>query len=685
MMLTSSFQKPMAMPTAALRSPLPNKGVHFDMRNITNADAPLRSAGDGLKRTYSTGSMSSEEGYGSDTSATDARGDAVSLFQTGGSDIDSTSLYRADFRRLPDRINPLDARDTVAPSQSRHARDVNAVLGPIVRAFEALDAPIASARKQGSGPVDITDVYSCNEIVASEYRRDASARIVLGSMGISADVVEDIVENFRMLGVEGIMDACRLLAMPEAKHAEQAQLAASLEQAVKDYIKAAGGDYTGAYKAYSKDASRELEKLQSAVKSGIAHLGSEVVRQRLMTDLAPAVLDVMARKNPGVCLSALRGQLPALLNTQAFSSYRELMKTAHGAEVLHRAELLPQFIQSASAEAQPPAKRTDTPPSRPEEAPPRNPIDDVVRILQALPQVVFNPKNKVGDMGCNSGNGGDRHGIKIGNGRCPRALGRFLSDPEGGRAHSRPERRPEVRGLPSVRRNSDPGPVVGPGILPPMQMDPPVRVTEALIQASDDGFPYPPPPPPPPPLQGRPAHSSTRVPLNEFAHLSALPRRAKAWGEGDVHRVEDGRQDISTAVRTRNESGEDHDDHVQASVRARVVAEHTSTSTNSEDTSHRSYDRMNTPYLAAPNVYMSRAIPPGGTADSRFRWSGGGYRHNVAGAGVVAEAIKEEDIHHVSDTSLKRGTLHRVNKLGADTKPLYNRLGDNLGLPPVNA
>jgi len=646
---------PTAMPPTS-----PNKSVRFDVQNIANVDVAVPACGDGLKRTYSTQSMSSEDGYGSDTSAPDGRGDAVSLFQTGESDIDTTSFHRVEFRRQPERTNPLDARQTAPLSEFRHVRDVNAVLGPIVRALEGLDAPIASARKQGSGPVDITDVYSPNEIDASENRRETSTRAVLGSMGIPADVVEDIVENHRMWGVEGIMDACRLLAMPEARHADQGPLAATLEQAVKRYIKAAGGDYSGAYHAYGKDASRELKKLQGAVKSGIAGIGSEVVRQRLMTDLAPAVLDVMARKNPGICVSTLRGQLPALLNTQAFSSYRELMKTAHGAEVLHRAELLPQFIQSASAEAKPPAKRTDVPPTRPEEAPARNPIDDVVRILQSLPQIVFNPKNSFRDIGSNYGNNGD-HGVYIGNGTSPGALRRFLSEPDLGRAQSWPEPRPEVRGLASVRRNSDPGPLEGAGIHPPVQTDPPVTVIETQVQALDDGFPY----PPPPPLEPDPPHPSTRVPLNEFADLSVLPRRAEAW--------------------TRSERTEEQDDHVQASASAQVVADSVKTSTKSEETSHRGYDRMNTSYLGADNLYLARAIPPGGTPESRFRWSGGGNRHNVTGAGVVAKAIKEEDIHHVSDTSLKRGTLHRVNKLGADTKPLYSRLGDNLGLPPVNA
>ena len=43
---------------------------------------------------------------------------------------------------------------------------------------------------------------------------------------------------------------------------------------------------------------------------------AQQVRDRLLKDMAPAILDTMARKNPGVCAGELRGRLAELLNVQ---------------------------------------------------------------------------------------------------------------------------------------------------------------------------------------------------------------------------------------------------------------------------------------------------------------------------------------------------------------------------------
>ena len=321
-------------------------------------------------------------------------------------DLAGDGVNRAAYRAPLARSNPLDNAPPPAGPCAAHVLAVGTSLAPLLNEWGSLDARVAAARSTAGGSaLQVGDLYDPQQVRTALSPRDTHTRAVLGELNVPADIIRAVLDNERSAGGRAIMDACRLLAMPEVREHEQVKT--GLEQALRCYIKRADGDYSGTYKALGHHAYDEYKALAACIKDSVARIGAQQVRDRLLKDMAPGILDTMARKNPGVCAGELRGRLAELLNVQSFSGYKALLDGATGQQLLHVAELLPNFIESAQKPARPPVNDRNAAPPVPVQSV-ADPVADVARILKALQGVL--PPITVSNIGNNNGFRGKNFG-----------------------------------------------------------------------------------------------------------------------------------------------------------------------------------------------------------------------------------------------------------------------------------
>ena len=466
-----------------------------------------------------------------------------------------------------------------------------------------------------------------------------------------ADTVRAVLDGERSAGGRAIMDACRLLSMPEVR--EQEQVKADLERSLRRYIKSAGGDYSGAYSALGDHTHDECKALATCIEDSVARIGPQRVRDRLLEDMAPAILDVMARKNPGACAGELRGRLAELLNVQGFSGYKALMDGATGQQLLHVVELLPNFIESAEKPARPPANDRDVAPPT-AVRPVADPTADVTRILTALQGVL--PPIHIGNIGNNIGNNNGFRGKNFGNAKIEWPTLPLRSEPAFERLASReepPVDRPVVH---TEQRAISHVPVVD---------------EEHVQQTTTQDVSSPPPPPPPSP-PGSPVPPAART------RLLHLPETlSKEVLDQALQQVRQRHDMGGFGLRKTPEPAAKFEQDLSSQSEVTV---------NNDDNNYRNgnvpivqYDRTKTQYLNTTNQYMKAPIKPGATSKSTFLFFGESRRNNVAGAVPLAVAPAAEEAGQAFSGAGTPTTLGQV-KIDWDTKPMHDRFGET-GVP----
>ena len=565
-------------------------------------------------------------------------------------------VHRAAYHPPLARSNPLDSAPRPAGPCAAHVLAVDTALAPLQNEWSGLDARVTAARATKGGPLQVSDLYDAQQVRTALSPREAHTRAVLGDLGMSADI-RGVLGAERCAGGRAIMDACRLLSMPEVREREPVK--AALEQALRSYITRADGDYAGTYVALGHHANDECEALIDCIKDSVGKIGLQQVRDRLLKDMAPAILDTMARKNPGICAGELRGKLAELLNVQAFSGYKALLDGATGPQLLHVVELLPNFVESAEKPTRPPANDRDAAPPT-AVRPVADPIADVARILKALQGVL--PPITVGNIGNNNGknngnNNGNKHpvpGTNSGNAKSGGPTLPLRSEPDFERLASRDEQyidRPVVHAERSTTARL------------------PLVDEEHAGQATtgEDSSPPPPPPPPSDPVMPTARNGMLHIP-------KGLSRKNLDGLQVELRQKHDVRgfglkKTPAPAARVEQDRAAQRD----------VVF-------NSDDDTYRNgnvpivkYDSTKTQYLATTNQYMKAPIRPGATPDSTFLFPGESRRNNVAGAEPNAVAPGAEDADPASPGAGTATTLRQVN-VAWDAKPVRDRFGGT-GVP----
>lgn len=571
---------------------------------------------------------------------------SISSSGSGRLDPDGDDINRAAYRAPLARSNPLDNAPRPAGPCAAHVLAVGTSLAPLLNEWGGLDARVADARTIAGGTLQVSHLYDPEQVRTALSPRETHTRAVLGDLKTSADIIRAVLDSERSAGGRAIIDACRLLSMPEVR--EHAQVVAALEEALRCYIKRAEGDYSGNYKAFGHRSHEECKALEACIKDSIAKIGPQQVRDRLLKDMAPAILDTMARKNPGVCAGELRGRLAELLNVQGFSAYKGLLDSATGQELLHVAELLPNLIESAEKPARPPANERDAAPPT-AVRPTADPIADVARILKALQGVL--PPIHIGNIGNNNGNNNGFRGKNFGNAKIEWPTMPLRSEPAFERLASREEQPVERPVVHTEQRAIVRVPVAD-------RVDEDRHVEQATAQQA-----FSPPPPPPPGNPNPPAVRDHMPRLPEGLNremfnrlLEEVRQRRDVEGFGLRRTLAPAArfvQDLSAQI--------DFDDYRKGNVPI------------------TQYTRTNTEHLAAINPYMKAPIRPGATVDSTFLAFGESTRNNVAGAVPLAVAPAAEEAGQASSGAGTATTLGRV-KVQWDVKALRKHFGEP-GLP----
>ncbi|MBJ7517307.1 MAG: hypothetical protein JHC82_14195 [Stenotrophomonas sp.] len=293
-------------------------------------------------------------------------GDGLGMSDGAGGD----GLHRADYPKQIERSHPLDLGRQSFTYQGQHGQDVGRELSSLIQQWDQQAGAIDGVHApKGATPPDA--LFSRTQIDASNMSREHCARTVLAGLDVKPVVVETLLRRHaRSEGCTAILDACRLLTMPELVADPKAH--AKLQKQLKCYLDAARGDYSGVYRPFSHHSSREIKKLTDGVEKTVAAIGYSVVKDRLLADLAPALVHALERKNPGMSSEALRAQLPELINAQAFSALTHRMNNANASGLLQDAALLPQFVESAEKPKPPPAGK------------PAEPVNDFVKHLVSV-------------------------------------------------------------------------------------------------------------------------------------------------------------------------------------------------------------------------------------------------------------------------------------------------------------
>lgn len=299
--------------------------------------------------------------------------DGPSGFGSGfgmGDGAGGDGVQRADYPKQIARHHPLDPGGYSASYQGQHGKDVEGELSPLLQQWDQ--------RARTSRATRADEVFSKAQADASSMSREHCARTVLAGLGVKPDVVETLLRSHaHSEGGTAIINACRLLVMPELIGDPKAH--AALQKQLKRYLDAAKGEYSGVYRAFGHDSHKEIEKLKDGIENTVAAMGYPEVKDRLLADLAPALVHALERKNPGMSSEALRGKLPELINAQAFSALTHRMNNANASGLLQDATLLPQLVEGPEASKPPPPAKA------------AEPVNDFVKhlvsVLGALPKI----------------------------------------------------------------------------------------------------------------------------------------------------------------------------------------------------------------------------------------------------------------------------------------------------------
>ncbi|PKH73896.1 hypothetical protein CXF96_10310 [Stenotrophomonas sp. Betaine-02u-21] len=564
---------------------------------------PIKQAGFPLEN------LRNEEGMGRWSSLTSLASEMGSLQLQSVID-DDTGFARAHHRAPLDRIDPSDIHRGAANVSGAHVQSVRTTLAPLINELEARVS--AASAKKGTGPLNVSpDLYTAEQVKEAGNKRAACARTVLGEMGVAPAAIQSVDSNRRSAGGRAIIDACRLLAMPEAHDTRTRGPTEALRAALATYIKKADGDYTGVYKAFGADAYPQLQKLAACVESSIAAIGRDRVEQRLLIDMAPAMLDVASRKYPGLCASQLAQMLPEMMNPQAFSALLSKLENCSGTQLLHMIEESLQFLDPIKQpDRQPPAQK---PVSRP--ATPADPLDQLERIVGMFKGVFPPIINNVSNIGNNNGNNNGNHveRLNYGRNRSRDDVVRLASIEEPVARVPAPTQRSQAEQALQVFAEEADTLDIGNTTLQP------IPIEDAEKQST-----------------AQPAKEETDEQIHRKKLAQVIEQLKKVQADGsataNLKRVT---QELNQ-VRKPTASTVGDDQGAGDQGRAGSSAAHSELIMAPD--AGRSY------YMDRPNPYMMGAIPPGANARSRFRFGAENLRNNVSKDGNDGAEAQQNEV-----------------------------------------
>lgn len=207
-----------------------------------------------------------------------------------------------------------------------HTERVNNNLMSVLEVFDPENADLQVLERNGRNELKATSFYSEAQIAISRNLRAEMTRQQL-SGNQTGETLSTLLTNASSYGAAKVMDACLALSLVEELPVEASVEVATVRAAMDDYLKAAKGDYSGAKLSHGRDASREYGRLSKSLDALAAKVGHEAIKERLLIELRPAILDAMQAK--GWKLSS--DSIAASLNTQGFSGWVERLDVGTGA------------------------------------------------------------------------------------------------------------------------------------------------------------------------------------------------------------------------------------------------------------------------------------------------------------------------------------------------------------------
>ena len=206
---------------------------------------------------------------------------------------------------------------------------VNDYLMGVLEVFDPKNADWQVLERNGKKELKATSFYSEAQIATSRNLRAEMTRQELS--GNQADeALNALLTDANSYGAAKVMDACLALSLVEKLPVEASGEVAAVRSAMDAYLKSAKDDYSAAKLSYGSDASHEYGRLSESLNALTAKVGHEAIKEQLLIELRPAILDALQAK--GWKLSS--DSVATSLNTQGFSGWVKKMDV--GTEALLR-------------------------------------------------------------------------------------------------------------------------------------------------------------------------------------------------------------------------------------------------------------------------------------------------------------------------------------------------------------
>lgn len=340
--------------TVGNASPLQRSASMSDLRI---PDESLQSPQGNMSGTFQDGGSIGSQDSGLDVGISMPSG--FSHGMDGHPGAGGNGVGRADYLEQLKRAHPLDPGGESSAHQLQHAKDIQAVLAPLLQRWDTQRPGTNQPSERAAASARDTQPSKA-QTAPPLLTREQCARDILGDLGVSRTRINDLLERqASSLGGTAVIDACRLLATPELKADPLARR--SLEKKLDRYLDAAKGDYSGVSRAFARDAFSELGELKSSIQKTIDGIGRATLQNGLLADQTPALEAAVAKKNPGMSPDVLRRNLADLINAQGFSALSNRLEGADASGLLQDTALLPQLAQAADNQRRPPADKAAEP------------------------------------------------------------------------------------------------------------------------------------------------------------------------------------------------------------------------------------------------------------------------------------------------------------------------------------
>jgi len=228
--------------------------------------------------------------------------------------IDGTDVWNTGrFFRSPSCDSTLAAAgvDGHGPHQD-HRNLVNRDLGALVNIVNARNTPADALKPGVSTQPQASRSPSNAEIRFSANLRHETARQELSARH-DARIIAMLLASKGSMGAEKVLDACLAVstaerlcdAKPGGASAIERKSIQAVRTSIDKYLKAADGNFSGAYRIFRGDGSSELKSLDADIENLLGRFGGTAVKRDLHVQLAPALLHTLQAKGWELSVDAL--------------------------------------------------------------------------------------------------------------------------------------------------------------------------------------------------------------------------------------------------------------------------------------------------------------------------------------------------------------------------------------------